>query len=294
MPDLRGRLRALDTAAAEVRNMRRLGPRIARLQYDNYNWDEEYLLQTATAMGSEIRLISPSQFGLTIDHDDFPLLEKKPMNVVNGRVHIGRDWRPDGVNMSFAYSMDDYREGHRLYRRLVQAKTPQYGPFLSGLVAAKTILVLMDDATLRKKLLGSSKPLTGSVLPATLLSAPEASQLLHRPKDWVIKHTDGCGGEQVFMDRQMMRKIHRIPARERHEWVLQQKIKLNMIDVNGLLSRPKRAISDLGVFVQYDWAKDRFLHFELGGLMCRATNKSLKVNVSGGGLQAAVLIDRAK
>ncbi len=96
------------------------------------------------------------------------------------------------------------------------------------------------------------------------------------------------------MNRELEKKIRKIPTRQRHEWVLQKKTELNLIEVNGLLSRPKRAISDLGVFVQYDWAKDRFLHFEVGGLMCRATNHSLKVNVSGGGLQVAVLLDRAR
>ena len=96
------------------------------------------------------------------------------------------------------------------------------------------------------------------------------------------------------MNREMIRQLRRIPVRFGHEWVLQQKTKLNMIDINGILSRPRQGISDLGVFVQYDWAKDRFLHFEVGGLMCRATNKSLKVNVSGGGCQVAVLLDRGQ
>ncbi|MEZ0390964.1 MAG: hypothetical protein ACAH59_02030 [Pseudobdellovibrionaceae bacterium] len=294
MPDLRGRLRSLDTAAAEVRNMQRLGNRIARLQYDNYNWDEEYLLRTGDRLGSEIRLICPSQFGLAIDKDDFPQLEKKPVRFKNNRVVIGQDWKPDAINMSFAYSMEDYLEGHNLYKKLMQARTPQYGPFLTGLVAAKTILVLMDDPPLRKKLLGSSKLMSDSILPAQLLSDPEVHELLKRPQDWVLKHTDGCGGEQVFLNQDVMKRISKIPARERHEWVLQKKTQLNLIDVNGLLSKPKQAISDLGVFVQYDWAKDRFLNFEVGGLMCRATNKSLKVNVSGGGLQVAVLLDRAR
>jgi hypothetical protein len=161
-------------------------------------------------------------------------------------------------------------------------------------VASKTILVLMDDPYLRKKLLGSSQAMKKTILPAHLLSDPNASKLLKHPNEWVIKHADGCGGEQVFMNNELISKIKKIPKKQYHEWVLQRKTKLNLIDVNGLLSRPKQAISDLGVFVQYDWSKDRFLHFEVGGLMSRATNKSLKVNVSGGGLQVAVLLDRAK
>jgi hypothetical protein len=74
--------------------------------------------------------------------------------------------------------------------------------------------------------------------------------------------------------------------------VLQQKTFLNTIDVNGILSNKKRVISDLGVFIQYDWQDGKFQHFEVGGLMCRATDKGLKVNVSSGGLQVAVMLEK--
>ena len=293
MPGLRGRLRSLDTAAAEVRNMRRLGKRIARVQYDSYNWDEEFLLRTAQRMGSELRLISPAQFGLDID-EDFPLLEKERIKFVNDRAIVGRDWKPDAVNMSFAYSLSDYIEGHGLYSRLVRSKTPQYGPFLTGLVATKTILILLADPLLQKKFLGSSTALAGTALPAHLLSDPESESSLQHTKNWVLKHTDGFGGEQVYMNRDLEKQIRKIPVSKRHEWVLQRKTELNLISVNGLKSPPKKAISDLGVFVQYDWSNGKFNHFEVGGLMCRATNKGLKVNVSSGGLQVAVLLDRAR
>ena len=293
MPDLRKRLRSLDTAAAEVRNMQRLGNRIARIQYDNYNWDEEYLVQTARRLGAEIRLICPTHFGLDVDNDDFPMLEHRAMTFPEGRAAVG-SWRPDAINMSFAYDLDDYLKGDKLYRKMMRARTPQYGPFLTGLVASKTILVLLDDAVLRRRLLGSrGAELARSVLPARLLSSTESSEMLRRPQDWVIKHCDGFGGQQVFMDRELERCVSRIRPRNRHEWVLQRKTQLNLIEVNGILSKPKRAIADLGVFVEYDWARDGFRHFEVGGLMSRATNKSLKVNVSSGGLQVAVLLDRA-
>jgi len=291
LPNLRGRLKSLDTAAAEIRNMNRLGPRIARLQNDCYNWDEEYLLRTAKRLKSDVRLITPAQFGFKIDAD-FPLLEKHPIQFRQNRAFVG-GWRPDAFNMSFAYTLKDYRKGHDLYRRLVRSQTPQYGPFLTGLVAAKTVLVLLADSALRKRLLGSSKLLADSVLPAHLLDDARAAFSPEQPRDWVLKYTDGFGGEQVYMDNDLLRQLRKIPPRKRHEWVLQKKTQLNLIDVNGILSRPKRAISDLGVFVQYDWQNGRFRHFEIGGLMCRATNKNLKVNVSSGGLQVAVLLDRA-
>lgn len=292
MPALRGRLRSLDTAAAEVRNMQRLGNRIARIQYDSYNWDEEYLLKTAARLKADIRLICPTQFGLKEDLVDFPLLQHKAIRFSNDRAIIG-DWKPDAINMSFAYGLEDYQKGHALYCQMMRSKTPQYGSFLTGLVAAKTILVLLSDAGLRKKLMGSkAKELSEMILPAQLLSGNGAVEALKTPGDWVIKHADGFGGQQVFMNGELEKCVRKLKPRERHEWVLQQKTKLNLIDVNGILSKPKKAIADLGVFVEYDWSRGGFSHFEVGGLMARATNKSLKVNVSSGGLQVAVLLDR--
>lgn len=292
LPQFKGRFKSLDTAAAEVRNMQRLGPEVARIQYDSYNWDEEYLVQTAEKMGSKLRLISPSQFGLEIDpdQDDTRLLEQKAVKLVNGRTAIG-SWYPDAVNFSFAYTLDDYQDGHSLYRNIVRSKTPQYGPFLTGLVAAKSILTLLSDSHLQKKLLGKSNLLGSSILPAELLSESKMSEAEMR-RDQVLKFTDGYGGKHVFMNQDIIKKLTKIPQTERHEWILQKKTKLNLIELDGILSRPKQGISDLGVFVEFDWSKDRFQHFEVGGLMSRATNKSLKVNVSAGGCQVAVLLDR--
>ncbi|HTL11474.1 MAG TPA: hypothetical protein VL588_03240 [Bdellovibrionota bacterium] len=290
MPELKKRFKSLDTAAAEVRNMRRLGSRIARVQYDDYNWDEQFLYETAQNMGTELKLVSPRQFGLKIK-DPSPLLEQARFDFGRGRVSIA-GWRPDAVNMSFAYSLKDYLDAHPFYRDLVRARTPQYGPFLTGLIAAKTVLILLDDPALRRKLLGSAHALKDSILPARLLSDSMVDSELPAAQDWVLKFTDGCGGEQVFMNEDLKRELKKIPKGKRHEWVLQKKARLNRIDVSGILSRPKLAIADLGVFVQYDWAGGRFRHFEVGGLMARATNRSLKVNVSGGGLQVAILLDR--
>jgi len=293
MPSLRGRLKSLDTAAAEIRNMQRLGNKIARIQYDSYNWDEEYLVQTAERMNTEIRLISPTLFKQKFSLKDYPRLYQESMRLKNRKTIVGKNWFPDAVNMSFAYGMKDYHEGHALYRDVIRSKTPQYGPFLTGLVASKTVLVLLADPLLRKKLLGSSRTLQDAILPAHLLSELMDENRLKDARDWVLKHADGCGGAEVFMNAELEKQLRKISPKHRHEWVLQKKTQLNLIDVNGILSRPKKAISDLGVFVEYDWANGKFQHFEIGGLMCRATNKSLKVNVSSGGLQVAVFLDRS-
>lgn len=293
IPELKGRVKSLDTAAAEIRNMQRLGKSIARIQFDDYNWDEEVLYKKAQEMGSELRLISPAQFKQKIAKDS-PLLEKLPLKSVKNRIQFGQNYQPDAVNFSFAYELKDYLEAHPMYRSLVESKTPQYGPFLTGLIASKTVLVLFDDPHLRRKLLGSTDTLGSSILPAHLLSDDRAEKSLKHPDDWVLKYTDGCGGEQVYMNEDMLKQLRKIPHHRKKEWVLQKKVKLNLIKVNGILSRPKQGISDLGVFVQYDWQGGKFRHFEIGGLMCRATNRSLKVNVSSGGLQVAVMLDKAK
>jgi hypothetical protein len=293
MPDLKRRFRSLDTAAAEVENMGRLGRRIARMQYDSYNWDEQYLLKTAKELNLDLRLICPSQFRLPVDQSEYPFLERELISYKGERAWVGKDWPADAINMSFAYSLKDYQDEHPFYSRLVRSQTPQYGPFLTGLVAAKTVLILLDDPVLRRRFLGSSKKLENSILSAHQLSSATAAECLEDPHDWVLKHTDGCGGEQVYMNRALEKQLLKIQKNRRHEWVLQRKTDLNLIDINGILSKPKKAIADLGVFVQYDWAKGDFLKFKVGGLMARATNKSLKVNVSGGGSQVAVLLDRA-
>jgi hypothetical protein len=292
VPELRKKVIALDTAKAEVRNMLRLGRNISRIQYDTYNWDEEYLLKTATAMGVSIELISPIQFGYEID-DDCPLLQKKKVSVSNRRVRIGGDGWPDAIQLSFAFELEDYKRGRRLYRDLVRSKTPQYGPFLTGLVAAKMILVLLNDKALRKKLLGSSRTLENAILPAYPIEEcfEETSR---NANNSVIKHTDGFGGQQVFVGSEIIRQLHKIKKHSRSEWVSQERTYLNTITVNGILSRPKRVISDLGVFVQYDWSSNSFKNFEIGGFITRATNRSLKVNVSGGGIQVPVMFLRGQ
>lgn len=293
LPEFRTRFRSLDTAAAEIRNMQRLGRKIARLQYDSYNWDEQYLVETGQRLGAEVRLISPSVFGIDIDptDEDSRLLEKKPIRFIGGRAIVGKDWRPDALNFSFGYSLEDFIEGHSLYRNIVRSKTPQYGSFLTGLIASKSILTLLADPALQRRLLGRSNLLGEAILPAHLLSQTELSERV-LTRDWVLKHADGCGGKQVFMNHALRSQLARIRNNQRHEWILQKKTKLNLIELNGILSRPKKAIADLGVFVEFDWRNGRFEHFEVGGLMARATNKSLKVNVSSGGCQVAVFLDK--
>jgi len=291
MPDLKKHVIAMDTAAAEVRNMRRLGKYIARLQYDCYNWDEEYLRFTADNMGSKLQLISPTQFNNKINAKHFPLLEKEKFHFRNGKVWVGKE-RPDALNMSFAFDLKDYERDAAFYAKLVSSKTPQYGPLITGLVASKTILILLNDPALRRKLLGSEERLKQAILPAYSLQG-NVEEVKNHVETFVLKHADGFGGQQVFMDKELLQRLKKIPKHRQHEWVLQQKTKLNTIDVNGILSKPKKAIADLGVFVHYDWQDGKFRHFEVGGLMTRATNKSLKVNVSSGGLQAAVMLDRS-
>lgn len=306
IPELRTRVVALDTAAAEIRNMQRLGRNIARIQYDSYNWDEEYLIKTAERLGSTLRLVCPAQFKLGVDRDESPLLHEDHVEFGHdGRVQIvsGQSssrtgprkdaWRPEAVQLSYAFELEDYLAGRRLYADLVKSKTPQYGPFLTGLVAAKMILVLLDDKSLRKKLLGKTQFMEDSILPSYPLEG-NLEKVVARPHKLVLKHTDGYGGKQVFMGNELSRQLKKIKPSEHYEWVVQERTRLNLLNVNGILSRPRRVISDLGVFVHYDWKNGKFDNFEVGGFITRATNTSLKVNVSGGGIQVPVMFERGR
>jgi hypothetical protein len=108
----------------------------------------------------------------------------------------------------------------------------------------------------------------------------------------VIKHVDGFGGQQVFMDQQLLRTIKRTSPKNAHEWVLQERIKMNTLNLDSFQGRPRTTIADLGVFCMYDWRGDHFKHFEVGGFIARATNTSWKVNVSSGGAQVGVMFRR--
>jgi hypothetical protein len=286
IPELREKTFALDTARAEVRNMLRLGKKIARIQYDSYNWDEEFQVRTAKALGAEMRLVSPLDFKVKVDPREYPMLAREKFTFGGGRVKTGSH-RPDAIQMSFAYSLEDYEEAPSLYGGLVRAKTPLYGPFITGLVASKMVLVLLSDKALRRKLLGSEAKLERTILPAYTLG-DRVEETRRNASRLVIKHVDGYGGEQVFLGNELVRTLKRIPERERGHWVAQQRARLNTLGVHGILSRPRSVISDLGVFVQYDWAGGKFRHFGVGGFITRATNKSFKVNVSGGGIQVPV------
>ncbi len=291
IPELKTRAYALDTARAEIKNMLRLGPDIARIQYDCYNWDEEILQTVGAGMGARLHLVSPSQFKSKLNMKHFPKMLRESFDFHNNRVHFGKLFKPDALNMSFAFTLSDLKRDRDLYAKLVASETPQYGPFVTSLVASKTILILLSDMSLRRKLLGSSESLKNCILPAFSLDG-QIEHVKKNADELVIKHTDGCGGEQVFMVPELLKYLPKIPKNRYHEWVVQQKTELNTIDVNGILSRRKKTISDLGVFVHYDWQDGKFLNFEVGGLMTRATNKGLKVNVSSGGLQVAVMVEK--
>lgn len=289
IPELKKRVISLDTAVAEVKNMQRLGNNIARIQYDCYNWDEEYLKFVAKCKGMNLHLVSPNHYKCKIDKD-FPLLEKVDFHFPKGRTKID-DYFPDAVNLSLAFTTKEFKRDHELYEKLIQSSTPLYGSLLTTLVASKSILMLLADKSLRSRLIKGNRFLDQAILPAFLLP-DRIEEVRQKSSEYVIKHADGFGGAQVFMDQEMLKKLKSISPAKRHEWVVQKKTKLNTVDVNGILSRRKKVISDLGVFVHYDWQDGKFRHFEVGGLMSRGTNKGLKVNVSSGGLQVAVMLEK--
>lgn len=293
MPELRKKYFSLDTSTSEIKNMKRLGNSLARFQTDCYNWDEELLLRRAKERKYDLRLITPESYNLDVDTKDYPFLREEKIQIKNGKIKVGDNWHPESYMVSFALTIEDYINSKNFYAKLVREKVPHYGPFVTGLFAAKSILAILSDAHIRRKYLGSEKRLKNSILPAQMLSEGREGALLN-PQDYVIKYVDGFGGEQVFMDDELVKTIKKVPEKKRHEWVLQKRVDLNTIDIDGFLTKPRRAISDLGVFVQYDWSNGKFNHFEVGGFLSRATNTSLKVNISSGGSQVGVMFDKKK
>ncbi len=290
-PELKKKYFSLDTSTAEIKNMNRLGSSLARFQTDCYNWDEECLLRRAKERKYDLRLITPENYNLDVDINDYPLLKEEKIQIKNGMIKVGTDWFPESFMVSFALTIDDYIESKDFYSKLVREKVPHYGPFVTGLFASKSILAILSDESLRRKMLGSAKRLEHSILPAYMLEEVKGEVLLN-PEKYVIKFTDGFGGEHVFMDKELMKTIKKIPASKIHEWIIQQRVNLNTIGIDGFLSHPKKAISDLGVFVQYDWSNGKFNHFEVGGFLSRATNTSMKVNISSGGSQVGVMFTK--
>lgn len=293
MPELRKKYFSMDTSTSEIKNMKRLGGSLARFQTDCYNWDEELLLRRAKERKYDLRLVTPASYGLDVDVNDYPFLTEEKIQIKDGKIKVGNNWYPESYMVSFALTIQDYIDSRDFYAKLVSEQVPHYGPFVTGLFASKSILAILADPHIRRKYLGSSKRLENSILPAHMLSEGKEGALIN-PSDFVIKYVDGFGGEQVFMDDEMVKTIKKIPAKKLNEWVIQKRVDLNTIDIDGFLSKPRKAISDLGVFVQYDWSNGKFNHFEVGGFLSRATDTSLKVNISSGGSQVGVMFDKKK
>lgn len=291
MPELKRKYFSLDTSTAEIKNMRRLGKSLARFQTDCYNWDEECLLRRAKEKKYDLKLITPSIYNLDIDRDDYPFLSEERIQIKNGKIKVGNNWYPESFMVSFALTIKDYQEAKSFYSKLVREQVPHYGPFITGLFASKSILTILADPLLRRKILGSGSKLSQVILPAHMLSEKRDEALIYPEKN-VLKFVDGFGGEHVFMGHELIKHIKKIPKKKSNEWIIQQRVNLNTIYVDGILSKPKRAISDLGVFVQYDWSNGKFNHFEVGGFLSRATDTSLKVNISSGGAQVGVMFSK--
>jgi len=295
IPELRKKVICLDTASNEIKNMRRLGKNIVRFQYDHYNWEEEVLLMKAKRYGLNIRLVSPSVFDVEID-DACTKLTREKIHLKNNKLRVGKDkWQPDAFQISDSFELSDYMEAPKLYRDLIRTSTPHYSPFFTALIAPKTILPLISDNSLAKKLVGPriAQRLNGSILPAYLLNG-HLDNVHRNAKNLVIKHADGMGGEKDFIGNEMKPTLKRIRKSERNHWAVQKRIHMNSMSVDGILSRPRRVIADLGVYINYDWNGKTFTHLALGGLITRATNRSLKVNVSGGGIQVPVMFDKSR
>lgn len=294
-PELKKRVVCLDTALSEVSNMRRLGKRFVRFQYDSYTWEEEVIRMKAARVGLDMRFVSPRVMRTAVD-PDCTLLKRAGVKLKGNKVYIDGDRiAPDAFQVAYSFELNDYKEAPGFFRMLIRSATHQYSPFLTGIVAPKTILVVLADDDFRKGILGrkGADAIRDAVLPAKLLDG-DIEDVKRKSGRLVLKRGDGMGGEHVFIGRRMISRIRRIPARERSEWVVQERVDLNTIDANGFLSRKRRVVADLSAYVQYDWNGNSFTNFNVGGFITRATNRGLKVNVSGGGIQVPVMFDRSR
>ena len=293
VPKLREKVYCIDTAANEVKNMRRLGKNMVRFQYDSYNWEEEIILRKAKRYGLNLRLVSPASFNVEIDSES-EMLVKERVYLKNGKLFAG-ERSPDAFQISYSFELSDYKEAPRLFKAMIGSKTPQYSPFFTGLIAPKTVLPLIADISLVGRLIGTTaaRRLKASILPACLLEG-HMDETRPNTRNLVIKHADGMGGEMDYIGNEMKPVLRRIRRKERRFWAVQKRVHMNSIRVDGILSRPRRVIADLGVYINYDWDGRKFTNLTLGGLITRATNRSLKVNVSGGGIQVPVMFDKAR
>lgn len=294
-PQLKNKVYCLDTALNEVRNMRRLGRHFIRFQDEHYNWEEEVILMKAQRIGLDMKLISPAVLHAKID-PECTLLKKAKVRLKNKKIFIGNNpIPPNAFQVSYSFELKDYMDAPDLFRMVIRSETPQYSPFITGLIAPKTILVVLSDENLMRKLIGQKRSISlkAAIAPAKLLS-DDVGMVKKQSHQLVMKRGDGMGGEHVYIGRKMLPRLNRIPARNRNRWVIQKRLDLNTMDADGFLSRKRRVIADLGAYVQYDWNGKRFTNFTVGGFITRATNKGLKVNVSGGGIQVPVMFDRAR
>lgn len=293
IPDLKKHVICFDTANSEVKNMLRLGKNFVRFHYDSYNWEEETILAKAKAYGLNLKLVSPKVFKVKPD-EIYTRLTKEPVILKNGALQVGGDrYRPDAFQVAYSFELKDYKEAPQFFADLIRSKTPQYSPFYTSLVATKSILTVLSDHSLVKKLVGPdiAKRLKGSIIPAHLLEGHEEETRKNASK-LVCKYADGMGGEHVYIGNKIRGQLKEIPDEEKRHWIIQERIHLNTIKVHGILSRPRRVIADLGVYIHYDWNGKSFTNLAIGGFITRATNRSQKVNVSGGGIQVPVMFDK--
>jgi hypothetical protein len=290
VPGLGEKVVCLDTAASEVRNMRRLGRDAVRILYEAYNWEDQVIRAKAEKAGMRMRFVSPDVFNLRIDRD-CPLLRRERVFVKDGRLHFG-DGKPppDLFQLSYSFELSDFEESPGLFRDLIRAENRHYSPFITGLISSKAVLLCLEDAALRRRFLGDARArrLAASLIPTRLLAGNEGL-VVRGGGRYALKHADGMGGEQVHVGHSAAAVIRKIPKAERAHWVVQDRVRLNTIDVDGFLSRKRRVICDLGIYCHYDWDGRRFGNFAVGGFITRATNRSMKVNVSGGGIQVPVM-----
>ncbi len=102
--------------------------------------------------------------------------------------------------------------------------------------------------------------------------------------------------DHVFFDDEIVEQI-KAPGFDRTDWCLQRRIRLNTIDVDPVPNGPRKGISDLAVYVCFDYDPTRLVNkrlrdFYIASLFTRCSGDNLRVNVSRGGCVVPVYVSK--
>jgi hypothetical protein len=264
LPELGDELEPLRPVDAFARQLKRHGVRsLVLLTKDN---DREYgtpwldRLLVARHLGpAEVTIVPRSDWGRFTRHDGRLLLDGRPVDAIYPRELT---WRPS------------IEEGIDWIHFFLEAGPPCFDHWA---------LILLEDKDLRH--LALHDPAVGDLLPGTWdAEDPPVGVPL---SELVLKRRHDHGGEGVQVGPKAL------PAEDRAEWLLQERIRADRREVNTLLGFRGRVVHDLAIHVCYDYDLERceLIHCEVSGYLSRFAPEGDVVNLAQGGGVIPVLLE---